>query len=114
MSFILRDVKKAMESSKEKDSFYKLRKIPSPRRNIIVIDPISLQAIKAKTPEKTKGKFIDLNKKIKKEDLLKLFHKKDCPEGTIRLQSNGKCAKPKVCPDGKVLNLKTNRCIKKK
>tara|TARA_B110000003_G_C16628610_1_gene525797 strand:- start:1023 stop:2117 length:1095 start_codon:yes stop_codon:yes gene_type:complete len=45
--------------------------------------------------------------------------KKVCPEGKILNLKTNRCIKntiktKKICPDGKILNLKTNRCIKNK
>lgn len=52
------------------------------------------------TPAKGASPPVQKKKKV-------VVKNKDCPEG--------KCAKKpveKVCPDGKVLNPKTNRCVK--
>ena len=38
--------------------------------------------------------------------------KKICPEGTILNEKTNECVKKKICPEGKILNEKTNRCIK--
>ena len=42
---------------------------------------------------------------------------KICPEGKILNPKTNRCIKNKtvkICPEGKILNLKTNRCIKNK
>lgn len=57
----------------------------------------------------------------KLEDVLKKKKKRICPEGKLLNEKTGRCIKDKkknnvekTCPDGKTLNEKTGRCIKDK
>ena len=129
MADLIRQVYKDMVSSnkltgsdKELKLFRdRIRNARSPmRRQIIVVDPITLQPIKSTVSLKSQGNYKKLNSiKIlssEKKPLPKLFNKKECSPGKIKSVLTGKCIRdPKLkrsCPIGKVVNPKTGRCIK--
>ena len=64
--------------------------------------------------ESPKSKKVSKTKKAKANKALAL--PKDCPDGKVLNPKTGRCIKDrsgsKDCPDGKVLNPKTGRCIK--
>lgn len=103
----------------------------TPKRKIIIVDPLTLQRISAVKSKKSSGNYNNINKKIVKvkkdtpylkDDLFvkKPKAKKSCPEGKVLNPKTNRCVKipvkkpkaKKSCPEGKVLNPKTNRCVK--
>lgn len=108
----------------------------TPRRNVIMIDPLTLQKMSFVKSKKSSGNYNILNKKVKRVDTPipiknELFRKKtpekkkSCPIGKmlnpktnrcVKIKNNNKnnIKKKKSCPDGKILNPKTNRCVKNK
>jgi hypothetical protein len=95
------------------------------KRDIVVVDPITLQPIITKKSLPSEGAYKKLNMAILKIESLvkksssapKLFNKKVCSPGKVRSILTGKCIKEKpkkVCPKGKIMNPLTGRCVKTK
>jgi len=106
------------------------------KRQAILVDPITFQPISVVKPRSSKGSFEKLNKDLKKSSKSSKSSKvkvvkpkvakplKDCPEGKVRNPATGRCVneksskkpvKPKKeCAEGKVRNPKTGRCVNEK
>lgn len=90
-------------------------------RKIIIIDPLTLQPIRASQSLPSKGYFKKFSPKIKIKEKERLRDSKlqklgPCAPGKIRNSITGKCRTiklkkvTKVCPDNKIL--KNGRCVR--
>ena len=104
------------------------------KRQLVVLDPITHQPIKAVPSMASKGEYkkYSLVNEVSNKILFggqaikkipDLFVKKPCPPGKIVNPKTGRCIKEKKkvdtvakkpCPPGKIVNPKTGRCIKEK
>ena len=115
MSNLIKDIFK-------KDSLSTIRpRFRNTERKVVVIDPLTLQPIRASQSLPSKGVFTKFSPKFKAHQknrlresyLLKLG---ECAPGKIRNSITGKCRTiklkktTKICPEGKIL--KNGRCVK--